>query len=182
MPSPKSAAGADKSNSDRAFAELYRRHKSEIFTYCLRMMGRDRDAASDLFQEVFIRAYERAEQFRSGSNVRGWLYTIARNLCLNAHRGKRPTDCIDLFPSLESQDRSLAPEYDEEQHFLRKRLETAIGELPDEFREAFVLREFDGFSYSEIAEMTGTTLSVTKVRIYRAKERLRVLLKPYLAE
>jgi RNA polymerase sigma-70 factor (ECF subfamily) len=175
-------AGSKDTKADQAFAELYRRHKQEIYTYCLRMMNRDREAASDLFQEVFVRAYERAEQFRSGSNVRGWLYTIARNLCLNAHRGKRPTDSIDLFPSLESSDRSLAPEYDEEQHFLRERLETAIAELPAEFREAFVLREMDGFSYSEIAQMTGSTLPMTKVRIYRAKERLRALLKPYLAE
>ena len=182
MQSARAAAGHDKAKADRAFAELYRRHKSEIYTYCLRMMNRDREAASDLFQEVFIRAYEKAAQFRSGSNVRGWLYTIARNLCLNAHRGKRPTDSIELFPSLASHDRSLAPEYDEEQHFLRDRLETAIAELPAEFREAFVLREFDGFSYAEIAEMTGTTLPMTKVRIYRAKERLRTLLKPYLAE
>jgi RNA polymerase sigma-70 factor, ECF subfamily len=178
----KSAGGQDKTKADRAFAELYRRHKSEIYTYCLRMMNRDREAANDLFQEVFVRAYERAAQFRSGNNVRGWLYTIARNLCLNAHRGKRPTDSLEFFPSLESRDRSLAPEYDEEQHFLRERLETAIAELPAEFREAFVLREFDGFSYAEIAAMTGTTLPMTKVRIYRAKERLRVLLKPYLAE
>jgi RNA polymerase sigma-70 factor (ECF subfamily) len=182
LQSAKAADGKDKTKGDRAFAELYRRHKSEIYTYCFRMMNRDREAASDLFQEVFVRAYERATQFRSGNNVRGWLYTIARNLCLNAHRGKRPTDSIDLFPSLESKDRSLAPEYDEEQHFLRERLETAIAELPAEFREAFVLRELDGFSYAEIAEMTGTTLPMTKVRIYRAKERLRVLLKPYLAE
>src|SRR5579871_3931815 len=99
--------------SDRAFAELYRRHKAEIYTYCLRMVSRDRDLASDLFQEVFIRAYERAGQFRTGSNVRGWLFTIARNLCLNALRDRKPEDSIEKFPSLENRDRSLAPEYDE---------------------------------------------------------------------
>src|ERR1051325_919986 len=76
----KAEGGQDKSKSDRAFAELYRRHKAEIYTYCLRMMNRDREATNDLFQEVFVRAYERAAQFRSGSNVRGWLYTIARHL------------------------------------------------------------------------------------------------------
>ncbi len=182
-------AAKDRVLSDHAFAELYRRHKADIYTYCLRMMGRDEERAKDLFQEVFIRAYERAAQFRSEvnsdgteGNVRGWLYTIARNLCLNALRTRRPVDSIELHPTLANQDRSLAPEYDEEQHFLRERIESAVAALPVEFREAFVLREFDGFSYAHIARMTGTSLSVTKVRIWRAKERLRTLLQPYLAE
>jgi len=168
--------------NDRAFAELYRRHKAEIFTYCLRMMSGDEDAASDLFQEVFIRAYEKAGQFRAGTNVTGWLFMIARNMCLNAIRVKRPCDRIDMHPMLANRDRSLAPEYDEEQHTLRQKLEEALSALPVDFREAFMLREFDGFSYSEIATMTGTTLAMTKVRIYRAKQRMRELLAPYLAE
>ncbi|MDP4198497.1 MAG: sigma-70 family RNA polymerase sigma factor [Bacteroidota bacterium] len=172
----------DRAAADRAFAELYKRYKNDVYTYCLRMMGRDADRASDLFQDVFIRAYERADQFRSGSNVRGWLYTIARNLCLNALRCRQAVDSLELHPMLASRDRSLAPEYDEEQHFLRDRIENAVATLPEEFREAFVLREFDGFSYAQIAQMTGTSLSVTKVRIWRAKEKLRTLLQPYLAE
>ena len=168
--------------NEAAFAELYRRHKAEIFTYCLRMMGGDSEAASDIFQEIFIRVYEKAGQFRAGSNVTGWLYMIARNMCLNTLRTKRPFETIELHPMLANSDRSLAPEYDEEQHYLRERLEEALRSLPVEFREAFMLREFDGFSYSEIATMTGATLGMTKVRIYRAKQRMRELLAPYLAE
>jgi hypothetical protein len=61
-------------------------------------------------------------------------------------------------------------------------LEKAIAALPEEFREPFILREFDGFSYTEIAEMTGTTLAITKVRIHRAKQKMREILKPYLHE
>ena len=168
--------------SDPAFAELYRRHKAEIFTFCRRMMSGDEDAASDIFQEVFIRAYEKAGQFRSGTNVTGWIFMIARNMCLNVLRTKQPCDRIDQHDGLVSTDRSLAPEYDEEQHSLRQKLEDALSALPIDFREAFMLRELDGFSYSEIATMTGTTLAMTKVRIYRAKQRLRELLAPYLAE
>ena len=61
-------------------------------------------------------------------------------------------------------------------------LEQAIGLLPVEFREPFILREFDGFSYGEIAKMTGATLGMTKIRIYRAKQKMRELLKPYLGD
>jgi RNA polymerase sigma-70 factor, ECF subfamily len=170
------------SANESAFAELYGRHKAEIYTYCLRMMSGDADRASDIFQEVFIKTFEKAKQFRNGSNVIGWIYTIARNMCLNAIRNERPCDSLDDQISRESNDRSLAPEYDEEQHFLREKLESALKMLPVEFREPFMLREFDGFTYREIALMTGATLGMTKVRIYRAKQRMRELLTPQLAE
>ena len=70
-------------------------------------------------------------------------------------------------------DRSLAPEYDEEQHFLREKLEAALQALPLEFREPFMLREFDGFTYSEIAHMTGIKQSALKMRVKRASDMLR---------
>ncbi len=87
------------SRDEQAFAELYYRHKSEIYTYCVRMMSGDRDKASDIFQEVFIRVFERAEQFRIGSNVAGWLYTIARNQCLNTHRNQHSSERLDSADS-----------------------------------------------------------------------------------
>ncbi len=171
-----------KSSDERAFAELYQRHKADLYTYCLRMMSGDRDKASDIFQEVFIRAFEKSAQFRSGTNIAGWLYMIARNMCLNTHRNSHPAERLDgpdvTLAMLASTDRSLAPEYDEEQHFLRRKLEEALARLPLEFREPFMLREFDGFTYREIAAMTGITLGMTKVRIYRAKQRMRELLAP----
>jgi RNA polymerase sigma-70 factor (ECF subfamily) len=170
------------SGNESAFAELYGRHKAEVYTYCLRMMAGDADRASDVFQEVFIKTFEKADQFRNGSNVAGWIFTIARNMCLNHIRNERPCDSLDGQTSRESSDRSLAPEYDEQQHFLRDKLEQALKMLPVEFREPFMLREFDGFTYREIALMTGATLGMTKVRIYRAKQRMRELLTPYLAE
>ena len=170
-----------KTDNEAAFAELYSRHKAEIYTYCLRMMSGDADRASDVFQEVFIKAFEKAKQFRNGSNVVGWIYTIARNMCLNAIRKEHPCETLEDLTLQESHDRSLAPEYDEEQHFLRKKLEDALRMLPVEFREPFMLREFDGFTYNEIALMTGATLAMTKVRIYRAKQRMRELLTPHLA-
>jgi RNA polymerase sigma-70 factor (ECF subfamily) len=166
----------------QAFAELYGRHKQQIYTYCVRMLGGDQDLASDAFQEVFIKVSEKASQFREGSNVTGWLFMIARNTCLNVFRGRKPNECLDDHAELESADRSLAPEFGEEQNFLRAKLEQAIAELPVDYREPLVLREFDGLGYAEIAKLTGTSLSVTKVRIYRAKQKLREILRPYVTE
>jgi RNA polymerase sigma-70 factor (ECF subfamily) len=170
------------SGEEPAFAELYGRHKQQVYTYCARMLGGDQDLASDAFQEVFIKVYEKAWQFREGTNVTGWLLMIARNTCLNVFRARKPNDCIDDHAELESSDRSLAPEFGEEQHFLRAKLEQAIAELPAEYRDPLVLREFDGLGYAEIAKIMGTTLPVIKVRIYRAKQKLREILRPYVAE
>jgi RNA polymerase sigma-70 factor, ECF subfamily len=167
---------------EQAFAELYVRHKSEVYTYCLRMVDGDPDVASDAFQEVWIKVYEKGSTFRDGSNVMGWLYMVARNTCLNVHRAKKPNDSLDNHAGLVSRDRALTPEFDHEQSFLREVLEQSIAKLPMEFREPFILREFDGFSYQEIADMTGTTLAITKVRIHRAKQKMREFLKPYVRE
>jgi RNA polymerase sigma-70 factor, ECF subfamily len=168
--------------SEQAFAELYTRRKGEVYTYCLRMLGNDADGASDAFQETFIKVFEKAKSFRAGTNVMGWLFMIARNTCLNVHRSKRSSEALDDHHSLVSSDRSLGPEHRQEQEFLRGLLERTIAALPEEFREPFILREFDGFSYPEIAEMTGTTLAMTKVRIHRAKQRMREMLKPFLSD
>ena len=173
---------AFRAGEERAFAELYNRHKADVYTYCVRMLSGDEDAASDAFQEVFIKVYEKADQFRVGSNVGGWLFMIARNTCLNVFRMKRPCETLDIHPDLTNQDRALAPEFDQEQNFLRAHLERAIADLPLEFREPFILREYDGFSYGEIAEMTGTSLGITKVRIHRAKQKLRETLRPFLRD
>lgn len=165
---------------EKAFAELYNRYKPQIYTFCVRMLGGDADLASDAFQETFIKVYQKAEQFREGTNVLGWLFKIARNTCLNHYRSKKPVDPLQDH-ALVSTDRSLEPEFPQEQNSLRQLIEMAINTLSPEFREPFILREFDGVSYAEIAQITGTTIGVTKVRIYRAKQRMRIVLRPYLS-
>ncbi|MEI8135195.1 MAG: sigma-70 family RNA polymerase sigma factor [bacterium] len=170
------------SGEERAFAELYTRYKSEIYTFCLRMLGGDSAEAGDAFQETFIKVYEKRDTFRYGENVRGWLYMIARNVALNVYRSKRPEETIEFHQHLQSTERSLSPEFLGEQNSLREALEEAISKLPIEFREPFILREFDGLGYQEIADVTGTTISIVKVRIHRAKGRLRKMLAPVITD
>lgn len=173
---------AFREGDERAFGELYNRHKAEIYTFCLRMLGGDSAEAGDAFQETFIKVYEKVETFTYGENVRGWLYMIARNVALNVYRAKRPEETINAHPNLASSERRLSPEFYGEQSSLRDALEEAIAMLPQEFREPFLLREFDGLGYPEIANITGATLSLVKIRIHRAKQRLRKMLAPLLAD
>jgi len=173
---------AFRQGDERAFAEFYTRYKSEIYTFVLRMLGGDTAEAGDAFQETFIKVYEKIETFRYGENVRGWLYMIARNIALNVYRSKRPEETIELHQNLPNNDRRYSPEFSGEQNSLRMALEEAITRLPIEFREPFILREFDGLAYPEIAEITGTSMTVTKVRIHRAKQKLRKMLAPIITD
>lgn len=173
---------AFQAGEEEAFADLYERYQARLFNFCLRMMANNEAHAADAFQETFIKIYQRAEQFRSGTNVIGWMLMVARNTCLNMLRAQRPNDSLDNHQSLVSQDRSMDPEFGHEQKFLKEILERAIAQLPVEIREPLILREFDGLSYNEIAEQLHITLGATKQRIYRAKQTLRKELWPYIKE
>lgn len=166
------------------YVELYLRRQAEVFTFALRLSGGDRDLASDLFQETFIKVYRKAHTFRAivasdGSqtrNVLGWLYTIVRTTYLNHKRRRQLVGLDDVATELASTNRTLEPEFREEQSTLRERVEGAILSLPIEIREPFVLREFDGLSYQDISSQLNITLGAVRQRIYRAKLAMRELL------
>lgn len=163
-----------KETAEAAFAELYARYGGRVFAYCLRFLGQ-RDEAQDVYQETFIRFYESAQQKREMTNVPGYLLKIARNLCLNCRRNKKQTVEFDDYQSL------VHPSSTEKTEFLQL-ITTALDMLPDDYREVFVLREYEGLSYAEIAEIVGASLSNVKVRIFRAKQKIREILAPYIAE
>lgn len=163
-----------KEHAEAAFAELYARYGGRVFAYCLRFLGQ-RDEAQDVYQETFIRFYESAQQSREMTNVPGYLLKIARNLCLNCRRNKKHTVEFEDYQSL------VQPATAEKTEFLQL-ITTALDMLPDEYREAFVLREYEGLSYAEIADIVGASLSNVKVRIFRAKQKIRDILAPYIEE
>jgi len=166
---------------ENGYVELYLRRQAEVFTFALRLAGGDRDLASDLFQETFIKVYRKAHTFRAvvtndgqtGTNVLGWLFTIVRTTYLNHKRRRTLVGLDDIANELPSTDRTLQPEFREEQSTLRERVEGAILSLPIEIREPFILREFDGLSYQEISRQLDITLGAVRQRIYRAKLAMR---------
>jgi RNA polymerase sigma-70 factor, ECF subfamily len=169
-----SRLSGSKETAEAAFAELYARYGGRVFAYCLRFLGQ-RDEAQDVYQETFIRFYESAQQDREMTNVPGYLLKIARNLCLNCRRNKKQTVEFDDYLSL------VPPVAAEKNEFLHL-ITTALDMLPDDYREVFVLREYEGLSYAEIAEIVDASLSNVKVRIFRAKQKIRDILAPYISE
>ena len=164
-----------RSEKDQAFAELYARHSSRVWLYCLKVMG-ERQSAEDMFQGTFLRFLQSAQTEREMTNVPGFLLTIARNLCLNAKQKMKP-----ISAPLEDLELPVE-EHPVEIRELERLVSTALDLLPEEHREAFVLQAYNGMSYKEIAEMIDRPVSTVRNRVVRAKKKLREILAPYLVD
>ena len=173
----------------RAFEVLMVRHRTAIFNFIFRYT-RDRTAAEDLMQETFLRLIKAAESYEKSAKFTTFLYTIARNLCVDAsRRGKhRQATSLDApvhgsedqVPLVEriadGQKASDGRVLDRE---LGERLKKAIEELPDEQREIFLLREVSDLQFNEIAEIVGIPENTVKSRMRYALEKLRQSLEEY---
>lgn len=168
----------EKSAAEAAFAEIYARYATRVFAYCRRFLG-SYERSQDAFQETFIKFYKTAYQDRPMTNVVGFLFKIARNTCLNHQRinsrEQHPVQFAEEF-------HAPSAAYSHENQELLKLITMALDLLPEQYREVFVLREYDGLPYEEIAEITATSLTNVKVRVFRAKQQIREILAPYLEE
>lgn len=168
--------GEDKALAERAFTELYHRYSSIVHAYCLRVLNNE-EQAEDIFQETFINFYKHIKPDYGKINVPGFLIKIARNLCLNYKRDTKPTVTIEGLSIPANSSASVI-----EQKELLELINTSLDLLDFDFRECFVLREYDGLSYKEIAEICNTSVSNAKSRVFRAKKKIKKILAPYLED
>lgn len=164
-------------NDEQAFRKLYRRYDKRLYAYCLRVM-RVREAAEDAFQTVWTLAFEKRRMFAGGSFA-AWLFTIAHNQALNLKQkyNKKTTGIEEISYALRDESDKTGADV-----LVNEALKQAIAALPDEFREPLELKHFDGFQYEEIAALLNISVSLAKVRVFRAKKALQQSLKPYLRE
>jgi len=172
-----------------AFEELVDKYKQPVTNLIYRTV-RDATEAEDLAQTVFVQVYKSAHRYRVSARFSTWLYTIARNLCLNEirRRSRHPADSLDAErpdqedqPVRQYQDKSASQAPDNLLlHELTGKVEEAIAALPENQRTALLLCREDEMSYEEIAEVLGCSLSATKSLIHRGRETLKLKLKPYL--
>jgi RNA polymerase sigma-70 factor, ECF subfamily len=163
-----------RSEAESAFAELYARYSQRVYAYCLRVTGHSEDA-KDIFQETFLKFFDSAKEHEKMDNIPGFLLTIARNICINHKRDKKPNFSLEDF-------HTWTNDSDYERKELLQLLASALELLEKEYREAFVLRAYQGLSYPEIAKITGETASAIKNRVWRAKEKIKEILTPYLED
>ena len=171
-----------------AFSDLVDKYKQPVMNLAFRML-RDMTEAEDLAQAVFLQVYKSAFRYQVASKFSTWMFTIARNLCLNEirRRSRHPTNSLDATPEHDDQpsqqyeDRKIFSAPD---HVLQSELEEkivqALADLPENQRLAILMCRNDELSYEQIAEVLGCSLSATKSLIHRGRETLKQKLKPYL--
>jgi RNA polymerase sigma-70 factor (ECF subfamily) len=166
-------------SDEAAFNVLYKRYDKRLYSYCLRAAG-SHEAAQDAFQAVMSAVFEKRESFTGGSYA-AWLFTIARHHVLKLGRNKHRTAPLDDTPT--ALERPASEETRADRDFLlQQSLHAAIARLPDDLRESFELKYCQGFQHEEIATTLGITVSLAKVRVFRAKQQLRALLAPLFEE
>lgn len=169
-------SGKNRSEAERAFTEVYERYARRIHAYCFRILSNAEDA-DDAFQETFLRFHRTVSNGSTMTNVSGLLFTIARNLCINLKKKNTrwAADPVE-HDTLSDRDESY------EKRELLELIKTSLELINPDYREAFVLREYNGLSYREIAEVLDVSIPTAKIRVFRAKEKIRQVLEPYLKD
>ena len=147
-----------------AFEELVRRYQTSIYRVALRMLGSRADA-QDAVQETFVRAWRALPRFRHDSAISTWLYRIVTRRALDRIASRRSTGTLDEVEVEAGPDPAQAAEHQERLRAIRR----AIAKLPPDQRAALVLREFEGLSYQEVAQVLGASVPAVKTRIHRAR-------------
>jgi len=172
-----------------AFELLVEKYKQPVMNLAYRTLS-DATEAEDLAQHVFLQVFKSAHRYEVSAKFSTWIFTIARNLCLNEirRRSRHPAQSLDEV----SQDNDEQPLHQVEdvksfsppdallQGELEEKVQLALSELPEKQRTALLLCRQDELSYEEIADVLECSLSATKSLIHRARETLKAVLKPYL--
>ena len=163
-----------------AFRELYHRYREPIFRFAYRLLG-SVEIAEDVTHDCFLSLIRKPENFRpERASLKTYLYAAARNLALKHFRNQgreAGMDEVAQEPQDSPRREPLRRLLDEE---LAAQVSEAVFSLPPLQREALILFEYEGMSLSEVAEIAGTDVGAVKARLYRAREGLKRVLKPYM--
>ena len=168
-----------------AFEQLYRRYSRRVYALCLRIVKNDSEA-EDLTQEAFLRLFRKIHTFRGEASFSTWLHRLATNVALMRLRRKRYTEV--------SMDANSEPDEDESGPHVelggpdlrlsgaldRVNLRRAIEQLPEGYKEMFILHDVEGYEHHEIAKILGCSSGNSKSQLYKARLRLRELLQETL--
>ncbi len=186
-PDEASLIAALKRGDPEACACMIKQYAPRVYAIAIRMLN-DPDDAEEVLQETFISACKNIQKFEERSALGTWLHRIATNAAL-MHLRKRKHREVSLDEPIEIQggedvyrevqDWTFSPDDHAMNSEIRDILEKAIAELPETLRTVFILREIEGYSTEETAQILGISVSAAKVRLHRARLRLRQLLTPY---
>lgn len=172
-----------KAGDDEAFAQLMRDNEKRIYNLTLRMTGNP-DDAMDLAQETFLNAWRGLNFFKGDSAFSTWVYRLASNACIDHLRRKKRRQDISAPMPVDEEDNSqpdipderFQPEQELERRELQRAVAQGLEQLSDEHRQVLVMREINGLSYQEIADVLDLEAGTVKSRIARARNSLRKIL------
>lgn len=161
------------------FSHKVNLHYSPLRGYALKLT-QDHEDANDLVQETMLKAFKNKDKFEEGTNLKGWLYTIMKNIFINNYRrmvkGNIFTD--DTEGQFYINQASFTAKNEGERNLVMQELNAAIGELAENLKTPFLM-SFEGYKYEEIAEQLDVPLGTVKIRIHVARQRLMERLKDY---
>src|SRR6266699_4945314 len=179
-----------KANEDAAYDELVRTYSSSIFHVAYRMLG-DSAEASDVVQEIFLKVFRNIGGFKGEAALKTWIFRIAFSEILNRlrwwkRRRRFATVSLDDSPNGSGSGRSVAASSPTPEQALQSKeqetsIQQALGRLSREHRSIIVLRDIEGFSYNEIADVLGVSIGTVKSRLARARGDLKKTLMRYLS-
>lgn len=177
-----------KARDERAFNALVARFQDRVYNLIRRLLGNPEEAR-DVTQEVFVSVFEKVDSYRGDASIATWIYRIATNHAKNrikylSRRKDRQRESLESLAVPPTSSRLAAEVPRPDQALLRERVsrlvDAALGELDEEQRIVLVLRDVEGQSYEDIAEITGLQLGTVKSRLHRGRQRLKEALAPYI--
>ena len=165
-----------------AFTHLVHRHKHTIFRFVLSKV-KDRELASDLTQDVFVKVFKSAELYQPTGKFRSWLFRMAQNICIDYYRKQQKASILSLHKKSDTddeftlmdqiEDETTNPEKEIENIELQDVIEQAFDALPEKQRTALVLCQYHGMSYPEIATIQKVPVGTVKSRIHNGLSKVR---------
>ncbi len=161
------------------FEKIVKKNMKKGYYAALNFVG-SHDEAIELSQQAFVKAYRNFNKFDTSKNFFVWYYTILKNLCLNYIRDNKKNISLDLIVERQDEQAERNPEQIAERNDLKEQVQKALFELDAEDREIILLREFEGFSYREIAEILQLPEGTVMSRLFYARKKLAKKLKRFL--
>ena len=160
-----------KAGNEKAFDRIFEKYHIPVYSICYRYTRNEADAR-DLTQEVFIRIYRNLAKFRMESKLFTWLYRITVNACISFKRRERQFEPLpESLPDARSLSNTAT---------LKVAISDALQKLPERQRMAFILRHYEGYTFSEIGEIMGITSGAAKANHHHAIRKLRTYLEGWL--
>jgi RNA polymerase sigma-70 factor (ECF subfamily) len=171
-----------RSGDEKAFEILIQRFKNPLTNYVFRFLG-DYDSCVDVVQETFIKVYRYKDNYNSVAKFSTWVYTIAGNLAKTEYKRKQRRNLFSInsygeeSKTFEIPDESFRPDVTVDSNMKNEIIQNALLKVRDSYREAVILRDIQGLSYEEIAEIIGIEVGTVKSRINRGRAELQKFLK-----